>query len=89
MRLNTILLLVFYGNDPVPEVRLKGFYMPKYGAGRFFDKGKNYLGLVIMAVQKDGEWYADHDKPFRLLRERFFLIIGDTLLLFIFKNREH
>jgi len=57
--------IIFHGNDPVPEVRLKGFYMPKYGAGRFFDKGKNYLGLVIMAVQKDEEWYADHDKPFR------------------------
>ena len=67
----------------MPEVRLKGFYIPKYGAGRFFDMRKNYLGLVIMAVQKDGEWFADHDKPFRLLYNRLVL----KLLHFIFKDR--
>ena len=56
---------MFEANSPVPEVRLKSFYLPKYGAGRSFNMNKNYLGLVIMAIQKDGEWFADHDKPFR------------------------
>ena len=51
--------------SPVPEVRLKGFGLPKYGAGIYFNMRKNYTGLAIMAVQKDGEWFADHDKPFR------------------------
>ena len=47
--------------------------MPNYGAGKAsagkdgpqaFNPNKNYIGFVVMAVYANGQWYADHSKPF-------------------------
>ena len=55
-------------NGALPPITVGGFYLPNYGAGKAgpqaFDPNKNYMGVVIMAVHANGQWYNDHSKTF-------------------------
>ena len=39
-------------------------YGGSYGGPNAFDPNKSYMGLVIMAVYANGQWYNDHTKTF-------------------------
>ena len=55
----------------LPEVTVKSFVMPSYGAGQegpnYFDRNCSYIGFIILAINHQQRWYTDSQTPFRYL----------------------
>ena len=66
-----LIFLAIQSNGNLPEVTVKSFVIPSYGAGQegpnYFDRNSSYIGFIILAINDQQRWYTDSKTLFRYL----------------------